>query len=247
MRFVLFFLLLSTSLQPTFVSATNAMIPIETLLKIEAKAATDFPDDYSKQQDMIKIQTEAYKEIENYKNKKVPKTILEDIKIKAAQDYPFDYRLQLSNIFRQSYSYIKLDRLSRRSFAKAPAKLVEKLKKKASLEYPLDYLFQLSIILQQVNSDLQLSRYSPRSIAPDIEKCEKLKWRIANKGGREYYYWGTLEPGSADVIYVIVKSNLGLIGQNFGFTNPDGTWGVTIWGDYFVANTRKENFYCENF
>lgn len=234
-------------MQSTSVSATGAPIPKETLQKIEAKAATDFPDDYSKQEDVIKAQTKAYREIENYQNKNVPKIILENIKTKAAQDYPFDYRLQLSNITRQSYSYNKLNRISRRSFARAPAKLVEKLKKKASREFPLDYVLQLSIILQQVNSELKLGQISGHSYAPDIANCKNLSWKVAGKGGREFYYWGTLGPGSADVIYLIVKSNRGLIGQNFGFSNPDGTWEISIWGDYSAGTTRKEKFRCERF
>jgi len=234
-------------MQSTSVSATGALIPQETLLKIEAKAAADFPNDYSKQENVIKSQTKAYDEIKSYKNMNVPEAILENIKIKAAQDYPLDYRLQLSNIIRQVYSYTKLGRLSRRSFAKAPAKLVERLKIKAAREFPLDYGFQLSIIMQQVNSELKLGQFSGHSYAPGIGKCEKLRWRAAGKGGQEVYYWGTLKPGSADVIYVVVKSNLGLIGQNFGFTNPDGTWEITNWGDYSVGVTRKENFYCEKY
>ena len=234
-------------MQPASAYATDALIPKETLLKIEAKAAADFPNDYSKQEGVIKAQTTAYDEIKNYKNKNVPVKILEKIIIKAAQDFPLDYRIRLSNLIQQVHSYIKLGRLSRHSFANAPAKLIEKLKIKAAREFPLDYRFQLSIILQQVNSDIKLSRYSLHSIATDIEKCEKLRRRLANKGGREYYYWGTVTPGSADVIYVVVTSNLGLIGQNFGFPNPDGTWEVTIWGDYNVGNTRKEKFYCEKY
>jgi hypothetical protein len=234
-------------MQSSSVLATGAIIPKDTLLKIEAKAATDFPDDYSKQENVIKAETKAYKEIENYKNKKVPKTTLENIKIKAAQDYPFDYGLQLSKIIRQSYSYIKLERLSGHSFAKAPAKLVDKLKEKVSREFPLDYTLQLSIILQQVNSELKLGQFSGHSYAPKIEKCKNLRWRVAGKGGREFYYWGTLAPGSADVIYLIVESNQGLIGQSFGFSNPDGTWEITIWGNYSMGTSRKEEFHCENY
>jgi hypothetical protein len=242
MKVIIFLVLLSISMQPTSAYATDALIPKETLLIIEAKAAVDFPNDYSKQEDVIKAQTTAYAEIKNYKNENVPVKILENLKIKAAQDFPLDYRIQLSNIIQQVYSYITLGRLSRYSFAYAPAKLIEKLKIKAARNFPLDYRFQLSIILQQVNSDLKLSRYSLHSIVTDIEKCEDLKWRLGNKGGQEYYYWGTLKPGSADVIYVV-----GLFGQNFGFPNPDGTWEITVWDDYKVENTRREKFACEKY
>ena len=229
-------------MQSSSVYASEALIPKETLLKIEAKAAAGFPNDYSKQEDEIKAQTTAYAEVKNYKNNNVPVRILEKLKIKAAQDYPLDFRIQLSNIIQQAYSYIKLDRLSRHSFTNAPDKLIEKLKIKAAQNYPLDYRFQLSIILQQVDSGLKLSRYSLHSIVTDIEKCEDLRWKLGNKGGQEYYYWGTLKPGSADVIYVV-----GLLGQNFGFPNPDGTWEITVWDDYKVGITYREKFYCDKF
>ena len=210
MKVVMLLILLSLSMQSSSVYATEALIPKESLLNIKTKAAADFPNDYSKQEDEIRAQTTAYAEIKNYKNKNVPVRILEKLKINAAQDYPLDYRVQLSNIIQQAYSYIKLDQLSRHSFTYAPDKLIEKLKIRAAQNYPLDYRFQLSIILQQVNSKLKLSRYSLNSIATDIEKCEDLKWRLGNKGGQEYYYWGTLKPGSADVIYVV-----GLFGREF--------------------------------
>ena len=247
MKVGIFVILLSISMLPTSIYAACVLIPKDTLVKIEAKAAADFPNDYSKQEEVIKTQTTAYDEIKNYKNKNVPARLLEKLKIKAAQDFPLDYRIRLSNIIQQVNSYIKLGRLSRHSFTKVPPRLVEKLKIKAAQDFPLDYRFQLSIIINQVNSELRLGRYSMRLFAPGIVKCRSLRWRLGNKGGLEYYYWGTLKPGSADVIYVVVKSNLGLIGQNFGFPNPDGTWGITIWGDYNLGNTRKEKFYCEKY
>jgi hypothetical protein len=61
------------------------------------------------------------------------------------------------------------------------------------------------------------------------------------------YYWGTLEPESADAIYLIVRSNVGLIGQNFGFPKHDGTWEISIWGDYSMGTTRREEFHCEKY
>lgn len=188
-------------MHPTSVYAADALIPKETLLKIEAKAAVDFPNDQSRQEDVIKTQTAAYNKVKNYKNKKVSAKLLEKIKILAAQDFPLDYRAQLSKINQLVNAYRKLGRLSTHTF----------------------------------------------TITTGVGICKKLRRRLANKGGREYYYWGTVKPGSADVIYLIVRSNLGLIGQNFGFPNPDGTWEITIWGDYNVGNARTEKFYCEKY
>ena len=51
-------------MHPASVCATaGALIPNETLLQIEAKAAADFPNDYSKQENVIKAQTKAFAEI----------------------------------------------------------------------------------------------------------------------------------------------------------------------------------------
>lgn len=201
MKVVIFLILLSISMQLTSVYAAGVLIPKETLLKIEAKAAADFPNDYSKQEDVIKTQTAAYNKVKNYKNNKVSAKLLEKIKIIAAQDFPLDYRAQLSKINQLVNAYRKLGRLSTHTF----------------------------------------------TTTTGVGICKKLRRRLANKGGREYYYWGTVKPGSVDVIYLIVRSNLGLIGQNFGFPNPDGTWEITIWGDYNVGNVRTEKFYCEKY
>ena len=247
MKLSTFLIWLSLAIQATSVAATDGPLPRETLLKIEAKAAADFPGDPAKQAAAIESQSAAFAEIRRYKNKNVPAEILDRLKATAARDFPLDYGAQLSNVFQQAHAYKKLDRLSGRSFADVPAKLVERLKLKAARGFPLDYRSQLSIILQQVNSELKLGRYSGYPFASGIEKCKGLRHRLGNKGGSEYIYWGSLQPGSADVIYVVVKSNLGIIGQNFGFTQPDGTWEVTIWGDYHVGTARKETFYCEKF
>ncbi len=199
MKFVIFLFLLSISIQSTSVYATDGLISKENLLKIEAKAVVDFPNDYSKQEDVIKAQTTAYKEIKNYKNKNLSANLLEKIKILAEQEFPSDYVAQFSKINQLVNSYIKLGQLSTHSFTGG------------------------------------------------IMKCKNLRWRVAGKSSREYYYWGALAPGSADVIYLIVRSNLGLIGQNFGFPKPDGTWEISIWGNYSVGTIRTEKFRCERY
>ena len=199
MKIPVFLLLLSISMQSTSICAADKKIPKDTLLKIEAKAAIDFPNDHSKQVKVTKSQIKAYEEIKNYKNNNVSAKLLEKIKIIAEQDNPHDFIAQLSKINQLVNSYIKLGRLSTHSFTGG------------------------------------------------IVKCKKLRWRVAGKGGREMYYWGTLEPESADAIYLIVRSNVGLIGQNFGFPKHDGTWEISIWGDYSMGTTRREEFHCEKY
>lgn len=199
MKFRVIFLLLSISMQLAIVSANAAPIPTETLSKIEAKAAADFPNDYSKQQNVIKAQINAYKGIKGYKNRNLSGKLLEQIKMMAEQEFPSDYVARLSKINQLVKAYIKLDHLTTRSFTGG------------------------------------------------ISKCKNLRWRVAGKGGREFYYWGTLAPGSADVIYLIVRGDVGLISRSFGFPKPDGTWELSIRGDYSVGRTRKEQFRCERY
>jgi hypothetical protein len=175
-------------MQSTSICAADKKIPKDILLKIEAKAAIDFPNDHSKQVKVTKSQIKAYEEIKNYKNNNVSAKLLEKIKIIAEQDNPHDFIAQLSKINQLVNSYIKLGRLSTHSFTGG------------------------------------------------IVKCKKLRWRV-----------GTLEPESANAIYLIVRSNVGLIGQNFGFPKHDGTWEISIWGDYSMGTTRREEFHCEKY
>ncbi len=60
-------------------------------------------------------------------------------------------------------------------------------------------------------------------------------------------YRGTVDPGSVDVIYVEVRGNRGLIGQNDGFTTPGGSWEVLVWGDHDIRREHEEKFACETY
>jgi hypothetical protein len=71
MKIPVFLLLLSISMQSTSICAADKKIPKDILLKIEAKAAIDFPNDHSKQVKVTKSQIKAYEEIKNYKNNNV--------------------------------------------------------------------------------------------------------------------------------------------------------------------------------
>jgi len=77
-------------------------------------------------------------------------------------------------------------------------------------------------------------------------ECENLKWQLAVKG-RPAIYRGTVKSGSVDVIYVEIRDNRGLIGQNFGFTNPGGSWEIMVWGDNYISTRHREKFYCEKY
>ncbi len=69
--FVLVILLIIPMLS-TSASPAGVPIPKESLAKIKAKAATDFPGDLSKQREVVKTQSNAYNEVESYKNEDIP-------------------------------------------------------------------------------------------------------------------------------------------------------------------------------
>ena len=89
--------------------SASVLIPKQTLAKIKADAAKDYPDDYVTQEFVINMQTKAYYEAVNYKNKKVPKKVLNKIKKGAKSDYPNDYVTQIFIIETQCQSYINLN------------------------------------------------------------------------------------------------------------------------------------------
>lgn len=198
MKIIILVIMLGISMLPAFVHSADAPVPKQVMEKIKAKAATDYPNNRSAQNKVIKSQATAYNRVKNYNNKKVPPVVLDTILVNTTQYYPYDYSAQLF------------------------------------------------FINQQVNSYLKLGIISERLFPPKIVECEKLKWRLAVTG-KPAIYRGTVEPGSVDVIYVEVRSSRGLIGQNYGFPNPGGSWEIMVWGDYNIRKGHREKFYCEKY
>ena len=198
MNILVLAVVIAVSSLPALVNAADAAVPKQIMEKIQAKAATDFPNNKSAQKKVIKTQTDAYNHVKNYKNKKVPPTVLGTI---------------IGNTRRY---------------------------------YPSDYSAQLFFLNQQVNSYLKLGIISERLFPPKIVECENLRWKLA-VAGKPAIYRGTVEPGVVDVIYIEVRSGRGLIGQNYGFPNPGGSWEVMVWGDYNIRKSHKEKFYCEKY
>lgn len=180
------------------VKAASTEIPQNVMAKIKARAASEFPDDRTAQKDRVKAQSRAYREVQNYENKKIPSEVLVTIKTNIVQNYPYDFTSQLFFINQQANTYLRLGALSSRLF---PSKIVE---------------------------------------------CEDLKWKLTVKG-RPAVYRGSVKPGTVDVIHIEVRNSRGLIGQNFGFPNPGGTWEVMIWGDSAIIKRHRETFYCEKY
>lgn len=115
MKIFVLVILLSISMLTSSVTLAGVSIPNKTLTKIKAKAATDFPGDNSTQKQVIRDQTKAYSEVENYKNKNIPEEKLRKIKKDAARNHPVSYRTQLFVIHQQVNSYLGLGLISSRS------------------------------------------------------------------------------------------------------------------------------------
>ena len=173
----------------------------------------------------------------------VPKQIMEKIKTKAATNFPKDKSAQKKAIKAQATAY---NRVQSYNNNKVPLVVLDTIRLNTTQYYPFDYSAQLFFINQQVNSYLKLGIISERLFPPKIVECEKLKWKLT-VAGRPAIYRGTVEPGTADVIYVEVRSSRGLIGQNYGFPNPGGTWEIMVWGDSNIRKGHREKFYCEKY
>lgn len=172
----------------------------------------------------------------------IPDDISAQIEAWAATEFPDDHAQRNREIRAQARAYEEIRDYEDKRLS---AKLLAQIKTMARQQHPLDFSAQLSWLNRSVHSYLQLGRLSTGSFTGGITSCRKLKWRVTNKPGREMYYRGTLAPGSADTIYLIVGSGREVIGQNFAFPKPDGSWEISIWGDYEKAIPRREKFRCE--
>jgi len=90
----------------------TAGMPGNILSKIKAKAAQDFPDDYSTQQYVITTQKQAYDQIERYEDNRVPKVVLTKIMQIASRDFPLDFTTQKYVIDTQCSAYVAIQNYS---------------------------------------------------------------------------------------------------------------------------------------
>ena len=173
----------------------------------------------------------------------IPGPVMGKIEARAASDFPGNKSAQKDIIKAQTDAYSRIKNYSNN---KVPAVVMNKIKISTTQYYPYDYSAQLFFINQQVNSYLKLGVLSERLFPPKVVDCANLKWKLA-VSGTPATYRGTVDAGTVDVIYVEVRSGRSLIGQNYGFTNPGGSWEVMVWGDYNIRRKHKEKFYCEKY
>ena len=174
---------------------------------------------------------------------RIPKPVMEKIEARAASDFPGNKSAQKDTIKAQTKAYGRIKNYSNNG---VPTVVLNKIKISTTQYYPFDYSAQLFFINQQVNSYLKLGVLPERLFPPKVVDCENLKWKLA-VSGTPATYRGTVDPGTVDVIYIEVRSGRDLIGQNYGFTNPGGSWEVMVWGDYNIRRNHKEKFYCEKY
>jgi len=173
----------------------------------------------------------------------VPKNVLAKIKAKAEADSPSNHSVQEAQVKAQIEAYQEVQNYENKQ---VPVSVIEKIRVNIGLTHPYDYTTQLFFMNQQVNSYLKMGLMSSHLFPASLVTCEDLKWKLA-VSGKPAVYRGTVKPGTVDVIYVEVRNSRGLIGQNFGFPNPGGTWEVMVWGDYNIKKRHREKFLCEKY
>ena len=173
----------------------------------------------------------------------VPKDVLEKIKAKAQSDAPGNRSAQETQVKTQVEAYRKVQSYENKQ---VPITVIDKIRFNIGRTHPHDYTTQLFFMNQQVNAYLKLGLMSSHLFPANLVTCENLRWRIT-RTGRPAVYRGTVKPGTVDVIYVEVRSSRGLIGQNYGFPNPGGSWEIMVWGDYNILKKHREKFLCEKY
>lgn len=126
-----------------------AQMPADVLAQIKAKAALDFPDDYSTQKYVIGTQKQAYAQVKNYRDTKIPPVILSKLKQKASADFPLDFSTQKYVLDTQVAAYVVIQTYSAQG---VPADVLKRIKQKAAREFPNDYSTQKYVINTQVSA-----------------------------------------------------------------------------------------------
>ena len=173
----------------------------------------------------------------------VPKDVLAKIIAKAKSDSPRDRSAQKAQVNAQVEAYRKVQTFENKQ---VPDRVIDKIRVNIGRTYPYDYTTQLFFMNQRVNSYMKMGLMSSHLFPASLVTCENLRWRLT-KTGRPAVYRGTVKPGTVDVIYIEVRDSRGLIGQNFGFPNPGGSWEIMVWGDYYIRKKHREKFLCEKY
>ena len=173
----------------------------------------------------------------------IPTDIMAKIKARAVNEFPDNNSAQKEQVKAQTRAYQEVNNYQNK---KVPSAVLVTIKSNIVQSYPYDFTAQLFFIHQQANTYLKLGILSSSLFPSQIVECEDLKWKLTVKG-RPAVYRGRVKPGTVDVIHVEVRNSRGLIGQNFGFPNPGGTWEVMVWGDSAIRKRHRETFYCEKY
>ncbi len=84
-------------------------VPFDIVDQIKAKAASQFPDNYTLQEFSIKEECKAYLQVENYSDDRIPYQVLDGIIQKAASQFPDNYTLQKFSIDEEVKAYIRIN------------------------------------------------------------------------------------------------------------------------------------------
>lgn len=136
-------------------SDKSSVVPSEVLQSIKNMAASDYPNDFSTQADVVEEQIEAFGELAHYSPNGVPSEVLGNIRRQVEIDYASDFCTQLDVLKEQVESYFAYKQLSVRDM---PPETLKAIMEEAARDYPDDYSTQLDVIDEQVEAYKRLRR-----------------------------------------------------------------------------------------
>lgn len=136
-------------------SDKSSTVPPEVLQSIKKMAASDYPNDFSIQVDVVEEQVEAFRKLEHYSPNGIPIEVLGKVRRQVEIDYPFDFSIQLDVLKEQVESYLAFKQLT---VEEVPAETLKTIMEVAARDYPSDFSTQMDVIEEQIESYRKLRR-----------------------------------------------------------------------------------------
>ena len=128
----------------------GVVVPQEVLMQIKARAASEWPGDYSMQAYTITQQREAYEKIQNYRaSLDMENEVVSTCMGRACDEWPEDYTMQVYVFDNQLESAVQFFKVT---FLDVPSSVLEEIKHAAFTGWPGDYSMMLYTLNSQVES-----------------------------------------------------------------------------------------------